>query len=358
MVDSTWDEVLTGATHNVAGSSGRRLRQLASSIIMDGTVVSGGVNWVQLDADASGTAGSYDPSMIVVTQADGTVQCRNIFQYGTDKKAIVDRNWKVIPTNTSTYVLHADAGREHVNEGLVRAATLNTVQLNANASTQDNAYRGQLIFIRSGTGEDQVRRALSYNGTTQTATVMDWDITPDATSAYAILPTGAMSYSEIESAVWDATMAAHTASGSMGEAENKLDATISSRHASGAAVAAVTGNVAGSVGSVLGNLGGSVVGNVSGSVASVLGNVNGSVGSVSTGVPLSSASLQGILDLTISGTYTLQEVLQVLGAAIAGKVSGAGTSSITIRNLTDTADVIVAVTDASGNRSAVTLTPS
>jgi len=44
-------------------------------------------------------------------------------------------------------------------------------------------------------------------------------------------------------------------------------------------------------------------------------------------------------------------------SVLAGKVSGAGTSSIAFRNLADTATVVAATTDASGNRTAVTLTP-
>jgi hypothetical protein len=44
-------------------------------------------------------------------------------------------------------------------------------------------------------------------------------------------------------------------------------------------------------------------------------------------------------------------------ATLAGKLSGAATTTITIRNSADTADVIVATVDTNGNRSAITLTP-
>ena len=66
-----------------------------------------------------------------------------------------------------------------------------------------------------------------------------------------------------------------------------------------------------------------------------------------------------ILDVTdgaVSGT-TLREALSVMLSALAGKVSGAGTATITFRHFNDTSDVIVATVDISGNRSAVTVTP-
>ena len=53
--------------------------------------------------------------------------------------------------------------------------------------------------------------------------------------------------------------------------------------------------------------------------------------------------------------YTLEEAMKICLAALAGKVSGAGTTSITIRSADDTADRIVATVDTNGNRSAVTL---
>lgn len=53
--------------------------------------------------------------------------------------------------------------------------------------------------------------------------------------------------------------------------------------------------------------------------------------------------------------YTLEEAMKICLAALAGKVSGAGTTSITIRSADDSADRIVATVDSNGNRSAVTL---
>lgn len=55
-------------------------------------------------------------------------------------------------------------------------------------------------------------------------------------------------------------------------------------------------------------------------------------------------------------TITARQALKVFLAALAGKLTGAATATITIRNTADTVNVIVATVDADGNRSAVTLT--
>ena len=73
---------------------------------------------------------------------------------------------------------------------------------------------------------------------------------------------------------------------------------------------------------------------------------------------LAADAVDEILDDTIGdGTLTVRQALRVLVAGMAAKLSGAATTTITIRNVADTADVIVATVDASGNRTATTVTP-
>lgn len=76
-----------------------------------------------------------------------------------------------------------------------------------------------------------------------------------------------------------------------------------------------------------------------------------------TGVLLSTDALASIFDdETIVGTYTFSDLLKIMAAALAGKATGGGTTTVTFRGVDDTSDVIVATVDANGNRSAVTLT--
>jgi hypothetical protein len=59
--------------------------------------------------------------------------------------------------------------------------------------------------------------------------------------------------------------------------------------------------------------------------------------------------------LSIEGGFSAGELLRIMAAALAGKVSGAAGTTVTIRDVNDTRDRIVATVDANGNRSAVTL---
>jgi hypothetical protein len=135
----------------------------------------------------------------------------------------------------------------------------------------------------------------------------------------------------------------------------------------------ITGNLSGSVGSVTGAVGsvtgavGSVtgaVGSVTGAVGSVTGNVGGnvvgSVGSVTTvsdktGYRLSATGVDDVLDEVVEGTITFRQMLRLFGAALGGELSGAATTTITIRNASDTKTVMTVTCDADGNRSALSL---
>lgn len=74
------------------------------------------------------------------------------------------------------------------------------------------------------------------------------------------------------------------------------------------------------------------------------------------GVALTAAAIDAILDEVVVGTYTMRQMLTVMGAALAGKLSGGGTTTLTFRGVNDASNVIVATTDSSGNRSVITLT--
>jgi hypothetical protein len=59
--------------------------------------------------------------------------------------------------------------------------------------------------------------------------------------------------------------------------------------------------------------------------------------------------------LVIEGTVTLPQALRAILGACAGILSGAATTTVTIRDTTNSKDRIIATVDADGNRSAVTL---
>lgn len=221
IIEGVWDEILTGGTHNIPSSAGRRLRNSTSTVVLDGTSPNGlnTINTISLDNDASTVDGAYDPAVIAITGGTGAGQCRGILEYnGTSRLAVVDRDWKVIPDDTSEYIINAWPGREHVNEGLAQGGSVNTIQLNALASSTEDSYQGQTVFIRSGTGEDQSRSVVSYDGITKIATVEhDWGVVPDVTSAYVMLANHTHVLQHIVDGVWDESTSLHRLTDTMGD---------------------------------------------------------------------------------------------------------------------------------------------
>lgn len=65
-----------------------------------------------------------------------------------------------------------------------------------------------------------------------------------------------------------------------------------------------------------------------------------------------------LLTARVEGDYTFRDVMRLMAATLAGKVSGAETATVTFRAITDAKDRVVSVTDVDGNRTAVTLDPT
>jgi hypothetical protein len=123
-----------------------------------------------------------------------------------------------------------------------------------------------------------------------------------------------------------------------------------------------------------GSIEGDIDGNVLGSVQSVTGNVGGIAGTLNTLDQLDAAqdsqhmttqaavdALPTLAEILAGGDvdgYTIEETLKLCLSALAGKLSGANTTTITIRSAADDANRITATVDANGNRSAVTLNAS
>jgi hypothetical protein len=231
IANSVWDELITGSSHNIATSAGRRLRELSGAVIRNNTAQGSGTgnNQIQLDTGASSVDGAYDPAMICIIDGTGIGQSRLIYQYnGTTKTATVDRDWKTNPDATSEFVLTGHPGREHVNEGLAQGGTSNTITLNALASSDDDVYIGQLCSIRSGTGQDQSKLIIAYNGTTKVAIINgSFDVIPDVTSGYAILPTSPVMLSTITQSSIDAIEAVLTSALTESYAADGATATLS-----------------------------------------------------------------------------------------------------------------------------------
>jgi hypothetical protein len=75
----------------------------------------------------------------------------------------------------------------------------------------------------------------------------------------------------------------------------------------------------------------------------------------SAGLVRGGAAAEDVWKYLIEGAFTAEEFMRVIAAALAGKVSGAGTNTETVRSLTDAKNRVTYTVDAAGNRSSVAL---
>lgn len=194
LIDDNWDEILTGATHNIATSAGRRVREIGAFAIHSGTAQAGNSIHLTLSATASATDGIYNRNLLVIVSGTGAGQTRTIIDYdGATKVALADREWRVSPDATSEYQITPDDTPLTVDHGLVQDATSTTIKIRDYASAVDDTYLCNIVIILAGTGRGQARLVSSYNGTTKVITICgdNWVTTPDTDSIYALIPYGA-----------------------------------------------------------------------------------------------------------------------------------------------------------------------
>lgn len=74
-------------------------------------------------------------------------------------------------------------------------------------------------------------------------------------------------------------------------------------------------------------------------------------------VPSAATIAAAVWAHVVEGAYTAKEYYRLMASALFGKLSGAATTTVAIRDTGDTTNRITATVDAYGNRSAVTLDP-
>ena len=99
-----WDRVLTGATHNINNSAGRRLRQVSAIIFSEGAAQSGGNNSIQLESSAVTTNDQFRRAKVIIIGGTGTGQEAIITSSvaSTDTLTITPA-WLTNPDATSEY---------------------------------------------------------------------------------------------------------------------------------------------------------------------------------------------------------------------------------------------------------------
>ena len=192
-----WDELLTGATHNIPTSAGRRVREIGAFAIHSGTAQAGNSHSITLAATASPSDvlynGIFNRNLIVITDNTGVGQTRTIVDYdAVTKITVIDRDWRISPDNTTAYQIVPDDTPLTVDHGVAQGGTARTITIRDYAASDDDAYLCNIVTIIAGTGRGQARLVDAYNGTTKVVTICgdDWVVTPDTTSIYAMMPYG------------------------------------------------------------------------------------------------------------------------------------------------------------------------
>lgn len=275
-----WEEILTGATHNVATSAGRRVREIeAGLVITAGMAQAGGVATITLAAGESATSNIFDGDRVIIVAGTGISEHGIITAYdGGTKIATMSQNWVITPDATSEYELvPADVDVETWQHETVSASAttlkpeVDIASISDDATAANNA---ELFF--DGTGYAGGTTKLDVNIASIDAAAItaasiaanaldgkgDWNIGKTGYSISGAITTldglNDPTVAAITSGIWDALRSAHVGAGSFGQG-----------------VASVQGNVTGSVASVTG-----AVGSVTGAVGSVTADVTIDAGSV------------------------------------------------------------------------------
>lgn len=195
-----------------------------------GTAQTGTTTGLTLVATATTDDDIFINRTVFIAQYTGQGQARRITDYdGTSKVATISRAWDVVPNSTSRYVIlptaevdtdstivnanveqldgnaNAATALEEYWEGVYNdAATAQTgtttgITFAAAATSSDDWYNDELVFLIRGTGVGQSRRIIDYDGTSKVATVdRAWGVNPDSSTVYLVVPAGPVNVSHIE----------------------------------------------------------------------------------------------------------------------------------------------------------------
>jgi hypothetical protein len=132
LVDLIWDEPLTGATHNVATSSGKRLRQSTAFQQIDSTVIDASATTTTFVTGLTSAVDDfYNDSMLVFTDGALAGQVRSIVDYvGATKTIILEEALTSAPVNGVAFTivsLHIHPVSQ-IQSGLATSAALATAK--------------------------------------------------------------------------------------------------------------------------------------------------------------------------------------------------------------------------------------
>lgn len=225
IADAVWDEILTGATHNIPTSAGRRLRQIETAFVHANGIIAGVTNGhtFTLDVGAVATDDYYMGDRLQIIDGTGAGQSRVVISYSASRVVIVDSDFIVIPDTGSTWELDAADVNTSVSdidlaEGFITVAnSLTQVTLDTTIAVAiDNYYNGDLIVFTHGMGAGQSREIVDYTSGRLVTFSPALEVAVSTDTTFHIV--AAVSAKEISKEVWDTLEADHLIANTMGKA--------------------------------------------------------------------------------------------------------------------------------------------
>ena len=170
VADTVWDETLTGSSHNIATSAGKRLRQIEQAFThASGTIAAiANGHTMTLDGGAVGTLDYYIGDRLQITEGVGAGQSRVIVGYTALKVVTLDSNFVTNPNTASLYEViaadvHVSISDADLAQGFVATATnTTTITLDGGAVATTDYYLSEMIVFTHGTGAGQAREITGY----------------------------------------------------------------------------------------------------------------------------------------------------------------------------------------------------
>jgi hypothetical protein len=163
LVDLIWDEPLTGATHNVATSSGKRLRQSTAFQQIDSTVIDASATTTTFVTGLDSAVDDfYNDSMLVFTDGALAGQVRSIVDYvGATKTIVLEEPLTSAPVNGVAFTivsLHIHPVSQ-IQSGL---ATSTALAAESSKITNIENASGYLLAVLAGACADPQTASETY----------------------------------------------------------------------------------------------------------------------------------------------------------------------------------------------------
>ena len=169
------------------GYEGAAVETNVPIVITDWSEQGGGDYWYKIGLTEFANFGKYT----IRIHAVNTISFADR-SFVVEVQSIANEVWDEVLTS-ATHDVTNSAGRKLRNvfatTGTAQAGGPNSIQLAIGELATDHIYNQNLIYINKGLGAGQVRIIIEYDGTTKTAVVnRAWDINPNGTSEYVIIP--------------------------------------------------------------------------------------------------------------------------------------------------------------------------